>query len=185
MLIDTKVAGKVELHGIMAEFSDAEPLLAAARQAYTEGYRHMDAYSPMPVEGLAEAIGFRSNAVSYLVFTGGLLGACGGFGLMWWITVIAFPHIVAGRPLNSWQAYIPITFESMVLVACFTAVIAFLALNGMPQPYHPVFNVEEFERASRDKFFLCIEATDPKFDVEATRQFLQGLDAEEVLDVVP
>jgi Protein of unknown function (DUF3341) len=145
----------------------------------------MDAYAPMPVEGLAEAIGFQSTAVQRCVFIAGILGASGGFGLMWWITVIAFPHNVAGRPLNSWMAYIPITFECMVLVACFTAVISMLALNGLPEPYHPVFNVAEFARASRDKFFLCIEAADPKFDPEVTRDFLAGLNAEEVLDVVP
>lgn len=185
MLTETRLAGHLRLHGLMAQFSQPEPLLEAARQAYAEGYRQMDAYAPMPVEGLAEAIGFRNNAVQRCVFTGGLVGACGGFGLMWWITVIAFPHNVAGRPLNSWMAYIPITFECMVLVACFTAVISMLALNGLPEPYHPVFNVAAFERASRDKFFLCIEAADPKFELEATRDFLAGLHAEEVLDVVP
>jgi hypothetical protein len=185
MLTATRVSGHVKLHGLLAQFSEPEPLLRAARSAYAEGYRHMDAYAPMPVEGLAEAIGFRSNAVSRWVFIGGCVGAAGGFGLMEWITVVAYPHNVAGRPLNSWQAYIPITFECMVLVACFTAVIAMLALNRLPEPYHPVFNVPEFDRASRDKFFLCIEAADPKFDAETTRAFLEGLDPEEVLEVEP
>ena len=185
MLTETRLSGHVKLYGQMAQFSQPEPLLEAARRAYEEGYRKMDAYAPMPVEGLAEAVGFRSNTVSRLVFAGGLVGACAGFSLMWWITVIAFPHNVAGRPLNSWIAYIPITFECMVLVACFTAVTSMLVLNGLPEPYHPVFNVPQFERASRDKFFLCIEAADPKFDLEATRDFLEGLHAEEVLDVAP
>jgi hypothetical protein len=185
MPTETKVAGQVKLHGLMAQFNTPEALLKAASGTRDAGYRDFDAYSPMPVEGLAEAVGFRSRAVSKFVFVGGFLGACGGFGLMWWITVIAFPHIVAGRPLNSWPAYIPITFESMVLVACFTAVISMMVLNGLPQPYHPVFNVREFERASRDKFFLCIEADDPMFDLEATRQFLEQFHPEEVHEVAP
>jgi ActD protein len=186
MLTETRVSGQVELHGLMAEFDEPEPLLEAARRAYDAGYRQMDAYAPMPVEGLAEAIGFRSHAVSRIVFWFGLAGACGGFGLCWWITVIAYPHIVGGRPLNSWPAYIPITFESMVLVACISAVVGMLWLNGLPQPYHPVFNVERFEHASRDKFFLCIEAADPKFDVRATREFLERLHPSgEVMDVAP
>jgi hypothetical protein len=169
----------------MASFRQPEPLLEAARRAYSEGYRHLDAYTPMPVEGLAEAIGFRSNAVPRLVFCAGVAGAAGGFGLMWWITVIAYPLIVAGRPLNSWPAYIPITFECMVLLACFTAVIGMLAMNGLPHPYHPVFNVDSFGRASRDRFFLCIEASDPAFDLVRTRRFLEQLDPEEVVEVVP
>lgn len=185
MLTETRVAGRVALYGLMAEFNTPEALLDAGRRARDAGYRDMDAYTPMPVEGLGEAIGFRSKAVSYFVFVGGLAGACGGFGLMWWISVIAFPHIVAGRPLNSWPAYIPVTFECMVLVACFTAVISMMALNGLPQPYHPVFNVPEFARASRDKFFLCIEASDPQFDLESTRRFLEELDPEEVHEVAP
>lgn len=173
-----------DIYGLMAEFDDADPLLEAARRAQSEGYRQMDAYSPMPVEGLAEAIGFSGRAVQLLVFAAGLLGATGGFTLCWWMTVIAYPHNVAGRPLNSWPAYVPITFESMVLIACLTAVIGMLALNGLPQPYHPVFNVARFERASRDKFFLCIEASDPKFDILATREFLERLDgAQEVTEV--
>jgi hypothetical protein len=185
MLTETRVAQEIELHGLMAGFRTPDDLLNAARRVYSEGYREMDAYTPMPIEGLADAIGFRSNAVSRLVFTGGLIGATGGFGLMWWISVIAYPHNVAGRPLNSWPAYIPITFECMVLVACFTAVIGMLMLNRMPEPYHPVFNAPQFERASRDRFFLCIEARDPKFDRERTRQFLELLHPEEVIEVAP
>lgn len=171
------------LHGVMAEFDRPEQLLAAAERAREAGYRDMDAYTPMPIEGLAEAIGFRKTRVEQIVFVAGILGATGGFMLCWWMTVVAFPHIVAGRPLNSWPAYIPITFESMVLISCLTALIAMLGLNGMPQPYHPVFNVPEFERASRDRFFLCIESTDALFDVIGTREFLESLGAMEVEDV--
>jgi hypothetical protein len=171
------------LYGLMAEFDEPESLLAAARRASAAGYRRMDAYAPMPVEGLAEAVGYTSNIVSQMVFVAGLAGAAGGFGLMYWITVIAYPHNVAGRPLNSWPAYIPITFECMVLLACLTAVVGMLALNGLPQPYHPVFNAVQFERASKDRFFLCIEAADPKFDEDATRDLLEGLHPREVIDV--
>jgi hypothetical protein len=174
-----------KLYGLMAEFDEPEPLLEAARRAREAGYRHMDAYSPMPVEGLAEAIGFRTSMVQRIVFIAGVLGATGGFTLCWWMTVVAYPHNVAGRPLNSWPAYVAITFECMVLVACLTAVIGMLALNGLPQPYHPVFNVARFEHASRDKFFLCLEATDPKFDVLATREFLEQLDSKGVMEVEP
>jgi hypothetical protein len=183
MLTETKAPGQIQFYGLMAEFDRPEPLLKAARQARAAGYRHMDAYAPMPVEGLADAIGFRSNAVPVIVLCFGIAGAIGAFTLCWWMTVIAYPHIVAGRPLNSWPAYVPITFEGMVLIAALSAVIGMLALNGLPQPYHPVFNVPEFERASRDKFFLCIEAADPKFDADATRQFLEELNPEEVMEV--
>jgi len=182
---EVKTRAGVEFYALMAEFDQPEPLLEAARKAFGEGYRHMDAYSPMPVEGLAEAIGFRTSWVQRLVLAAGIAGATGGFMLCWWMTVVAFPHIVAGRPLNSWPAYIPITFESMVLVACITAVVGMLALNGLPQPYHPVFNAKQFERASRDRFFLCIEASDPHFEFERTRQFLKGFDPLEVIEVAP
>jgi hypothetical protein len=181
--MEIEYTGQSGLYGLMASFDSPEPLLEAAREAHAEGYRDMDAYAPMPVEGLAEAVGFRSNSVSRLVFAGGLMGAIGGFGLMWWISVIAYPHIVDGRPLNSWPAYIPITFECMVLLASLTAVAGMLVLNGLPQPYHPVFNVPQFEHASRDQFFLCIEATDPKFDLAATRRFLEQLKPLEVMEV--
>jgi len=173
------------LYGLMAEFSQPEPLIEAARRAHAAGYRKMDAYSPMPVEGLAEAIGFRTSLVQRLVFIAGVLGAAGGFTLCWWMTVVAYPHNVAGRPLNSWPAYIPITFEGMVLVSCLTAVIGMLVLNGLPQPYHPVFNVSRFERASRDRFFLCIEAADPKFEAKETREFLETLSPQGVMEVEP
>jgi hypothetical protein len=186
MLTGTKSSGQLEkLHGLMAEFDEPEPLLKAARRAYAEGYREMDAYAPMPVEGLADAVGFRSNWISRLVFCGGLAGTTGGFTLCWWITVVAYPHNVAGRPLNSWPAYVAITFECMVLLASLTAVIGMLALNGLPQPYHPVFNVDRFSHASRDKFFLCIEASDPKFDLELTREFLRQFTHQEVMEVAP
>jgi hypothetical protein len=184
MPTEIKATGQLEkLYGLMAEFDTPEQLLDAAEKAREEGYREMDAYAPMPVEGLAEAVGFRTNLVQRIVFIAGICGATGGFMLCWWMTVIAYPHNVAGRPLNSWPAYVPITFELMVLIACLSAVIGMLMLNGLPQPYHPVFNVKEFERASRDKFFLCIETQDPKFDFGATWEFLEGLEPRAVMEV--
>jgi hypothetical protein len=184
MPVETRVAGRLGgLYGLMAEFETPEELLSAAELARDAGFRKMDAYSPMPVEGLAEAIGFHKTTVQKIILAAGFLGACGGFTLCWWMTVIAYPHNVAGRPLNSWPAYVPITFESMVLVACVTAIVAMLALNGLPEPYHPVFNVAEFERASRDRFFLCIESADPRFDRAATWEFLEGLQPMGVMEV--
>ncbi|HLH40744.1 MAG TPA: DUF3341 domain-containing protein [Bryobacteraceae bacterium] len=182
-MLETRATGQVEIYGLMAEFDNPESLLAAAERAREAGYCEMDAYTPLPIEGLAEAIGFRRTLIEKIVFAAGLLGATGGFMLCWWMTVVAYPHIVAGRPLNSWPAYIPITFESMVLVSCIVAVIGMLMLNGLPQPYHPVFNVKEFERASRDRFFLCIEARDPRFHTDATREFLESLKPLEVMEV--
>lgn len=184
MPTETRVAGDIaDVYGLMAEFDTGEKLLAAARRARDEGFRRMDAYAPMPVEGLAEAVALHKTTIEKLVLAAGLLGGTGGFMLCWWMTVVAYPHNVAGRPLNSWPAYVPITFESMVLIACLTALIGMLALNGLPQPYHPVFNVPAFERASRDRFFLCIEARDPRFDLAATREFLEGLGPLEVTEV--
>jgi len=171
------------LYGVMAEFDDSEGLLHAAKKAYAAGYRKMDAYSPLEVEGLAEAIGFSRNFVSPVVLVGGILGGCGGFGLMYWISVIAYPFNVGGRPLNSWPAYIPITFECTVLLAALSAVIGMFAMNGLPKPYHPVFNVERFARASVDRFFLCIEVSDPKFDHEGVKVFLNELNPIEVSEV--
>ena len=172
------------IHGAMAEFDTPEQLIAACDLARQAGYKRMDAYAPMPVAGLAEAIGYKRNKVAFCVLIGGICGAMFGFGLLEWMTVVAYPHNVGGRPLNSWPAYIPITFECMILFAALTGLVSMLAMNGLPKPYHPVFNVAAFDRASIDKFFLCIESSDPKFRVEDTMDFLRGTGAKGVT-VVP
>lgn len=172
-------------YGLLAEFEAPEDLVSAAERAYADGYRHMDAHTPFPVHGLADAIGFHTNRVPLLVLIGGILGAGVGFFSQYWASVIDYPINVGGRPLNSWPAFIPITFEVTILVAALTAVLGMLALNGLPQPYHPVFNAPRFALATRDRFFLCIEAADPRFDPVATRAFLEGLGAKEVTDVEP
>ena len=176
---------KPGLYGLMAEFEQPEELLAAVRQAYAAGYRRMDAYSPFPVEDLAEALGFRKTRLPLLVLIGGLIGCVGGFFMQYFAAVIDYPVNVGGRPLNSWPSFIPVTFETTILFAALFAVLGMLALNGLPMPYHPVFNVARFERASRDRFFLCIETMDPLFDHEVTRQFLTTLGAQDISDVEP
>jgi hypothetical protein len=179
----TKYSEGFGLYGLMAEFATPEDLIAATRRAYADGYRKMDAYTPMPVDGLPEALGSERTWVSTLVLLGGIAGCVGGFGLMYWITCIAYPFNVGGRPFYSWPAYIPPTFETTVLLASLTAVVGMLALNGFPQPYHPVFNVPRFQLASQDRFFLCIEASDPRFNLDATRDFLAALGPVEVTEV--
>jgi len=173
------------MYGLMAEFENPNDLVAAALHARREGYRKMDAYTPFPVEGLAEALGFHRNRLPLLVLTGGVIGCIAGYALQYYIAVIEYPLNVGGRPLHSWPAFIPVTFETTVLVAALTAVLGMLALNGLPMPYHPVFNAKRFALASRDRFFLCIEAVDPKFDREATRNFLETLNPREISDVLP
>lgn len=170
-------------YGLMAEFVEPDSLLHAAEKAYAAGYRKMDAYSPMPVHGLAEAIGFHRTGMPPLVLGGGLLGCLFGFGLCYYMAVISYPHNVGGRPLNSWPAWIPITFECTVLFAALSAVLGVLALNRLPEPYHPVFNVQQFAKASQDRFFLCIMAVDPQFDPEDTRRFLETLQPEAIQNV--
>ncbi|HSB68500.1 MAG TPA: DUF3341 domain-containing protein [Candidatus Methylomirabilis sp.] len=171
------------LYGLLAEFDTPQELLAAARRVHADGYRRMDAYTPFPVEGLAEAIGFHHTRLPLLVLLAGLFGAFVGFASQYWVTVIDYPLNIGGRPLNSWPAYIPITFEVTILFAALAAVVGMIAMNGLPMPYHPVFNVPAFAAASRDRFFLCIEARDPMFDLQRTRQFLQGLGSQGVYDV--
>jgi hypothetical protein len=173
------------LFGLMAEFDDPNTLVAATRRAYAEGFRKMDAYSPFPIEELTEALHLHSTRVPLITLIGGIVGACAGYGLEYWVSAIAYPINVGGRPLHSWPAFIPVTFETTVLFAALSAVIGMLALNGLPHPYHPVFNVPRFAMATRDRFFLCIEAADPRFDQAATRKFLEALSPREVSDVAP
>jgi hypothetical protein len=171
------------LYGLVAEYTSAEALVNASRSAREAGYHRMDAYSPFPVEGLIEAMGKRSTRLPFIVLLGGLLGGLGGYLLQYYTSVHAYPLNVGGRPLHSWPAFIPVTFECTVLGAALAAVIGMLTLNGLPMPYHPLFHVERFARASRDRFFLCIEAADPLFNLEATRDFLKSTGAREVTEV--
>jgi len=173
------------LYGLVAEFEDPNTLVAASRRAVQEGYRRLDAYTPFPIEELHEALGIHRTAVPLIVLACGIIGAIGGFGLAYWVSAIAYPLNVGGRPLNSWPAFIPVTFETTVLFAAFGAVFGMLALNRLPRPYHPIFNVPRFALATRDRFFLCIEADDPRFDLDATRRFLESFNPREVTEVEP
>jgi hypothetical protein len=171
------------IHGLMAEFDDPTSLVAATERAHREGYRCMDAYSPFPIEELHEALGAHPTRLPLIVLIGGLCGCIGGYALQYWSSVMAYPLNIGGKPLHSWPAFIPVTFECTILVAALSAVLGMLALNGLPQPYHPVFNVPRFALASRNRFFLCIESVDPKFDLERTREFLNTLKPREVSTV--
>ena len=172
-----------DLHGLAAEFDSPESLREAANKVYQAGYRRADAYSPMPVEGLADALGMGRTRVPHIVLVGAFCGACTGFFMLWYANVISYPWNIGGRPANSWEAFIPITFELGVLFASLAAVFGVMALNGLPMPYHPVFNLPNFSLASRNRFFLVIETTDPQFDLLATRQFLEGLKPVSVAEV--
>ncbi len=170
-------------YGLMAEFDNPTDVVAAARRTYEEGYRRIDAYSPYPIEELSDAIGFHKTHIPLIVLIGGIVGLIGGYMLQYYVAVIDYPLNVGGKPLHSWPAFIPITFETTILAASFAAVFGMLALNGLPEPYHPVFNAPNFALATRDRFFLVIEAVDPKFNREATAEFLRGLGPREVVDV--
>jgi hypothetical protein len=176
---------KPSLYGLMAEFESAEGLMAAAHSAREAGYTKMDGYSPFPIEELDEALGFKKSWLPAFVLLGGLAGVATGYGLQYWISVIDYPILVGGKPYHSWPAFIPVTYELMILFASFAAVIAMFALNGLPMPYHPVFNVDRFSMASNDRFFLCIEAADPKFDPVGTKNFLEQCYPTHISEVEP
>jgi hypothetical protein len=170
------------IHGLAAEFESDAQLVHAAEEAFARGYRKMDGYTPFPIEGLAEALG-KKNRIPLLVLCSGILGGCSGYFMQWFASVVSYPINVGGRPLHSWPAFIPITFELTVLGASLTAFFFSLGLSGLPRPYHPMFNLPQFERASQDRFFLCIEAEDTLFEVEGTRRFLESLEPLMVAEV--
>jgi hypothetical protein len=163
------------IYGILAEFDSSTDLVYAAKAAYAAGYRKMDAYSPFPIEEASEAIGFHKSRVPLVVLLGGLLGGLSGFALQYWINVISYPLNVGGKPYDSWPAFIVPTFEMTILFAGLSGVFGMFALNGLPMPYHPLFNVDRFSAVTRDKFFLCVEAADPKFDLVDTQRFMESL----------
>jgi Alternative complex III, ActD subunit len=175
--------GQPALYGVMAEFANPSDLVAAARAAYEAGYRRINGYSPFPIEELWEAIGFHRTALPIIVFIGGLLGATGGFLMQYYLAVIDYPLNVGGKPLDSWPAFIPITFECTILVAALSAVFGMLALNKLPQPYHPVFNAPNFALATRDSFFLVIEASDRKYQHDEVVSLLKRLGPVDITDV--
>jgi len=170
-------------YGLMAEFDTPGQVVAAARQTYAAGYRKIDAYSPFPIEELAEAIGFHHNGVAPVVLVGGLLGCVSGYLMQWWIATVSYPVNVGGRPYHSWPAFIVVTFELTILFAVLFAVFGMLALNGLPMPYHPTFNVPRFAFASKDRFFLIIFSTDPKYSSAETHAFLESLKPRHISEV--
>jgi hypothetical protein len=174
---------RTPIYGIMAEFDSPKALVAAARRTYEAGFRKIDTYSPFPIEEAAEAIGFHHNAVPLVVLIGGILGGVSGYLLQWWINVVSYPVNVGGKPHHSWPAFIVVTFEMTILFAGLAAVFGMLALNGLPMPYHPVFNVPRFAFATKDRFFLIIFSSDPKYNAADTRQFMEGLQPRSISEV--
>src|SRR3954451_7062740 len=171
------------IYGVMAEFPSAEALIEASQKVHGAGFKHVDAYTPYPIEEVAHALGHHRSKLPLIVLIGGLCGMLGGYLLPYWASVIEYPLNIGGRPFHSWPAFIVPTFECTILAAALSAVLGMFALNGLPHPYHPVFNVPRFALASRDRYFLVVEARDPKFDRAGTERFLTGLKASEVFEV--
>jgi hypothetical protein len=174
-----------KIYGMIAEFDTVEGVTAAARSAREAGFTKMDAYSPYPNEELIEALLGEDpkSKVPFLVLCGGITGGLAGFFLQYVTAVHLYALNIGGRPLNSWVAFIPITFEMTVLFSALSAILGMILLNGLPRPHHPIFNARNFERATQDRFFLCIESSDPKYDEGDTRSFLQSLNPSEVSEV--
>lgn len=172
-----------EIFGLLAEFTTPEALRRAAAAVYQDGYRRTDAFTPYPMEGLPETLGAGPTRVPLLFLLGGIFGGASGYAMCWYANVISYPWNIGGRPANSWPAWIPLTFELTVLCAGLAGALGMLIANGLPQLHHPLFNVPAFARASQDRFFLCIEAADPRFDGPATRAFLVALRAHSVVEV--
>ena len=170
-------------YGLMAEFDSASSLLAAADRTLEARYKKIDAYSPFPVEGLAEAIGFHHDLVPLITLIGGIVGGTAGFLMQYWMSAVSYPVNIGGKPYNSWPAFIIITFEMTILFAAISAVFGMLALNGLPMPYHPAFNVPRFALATKDRFFLIVFASDKKYDARATRKFLEALNPRSIAEV--
>jgi hypothetical protein len=177
------MSAKLPVYGLMAEFQNPTDLVNALKQTRRAGYTAVDAFTPFPIEEVSEALGLHRSRLPWIVLCGGILGALAGFGLCYWVSVINYPINVGGRPLNSWPAFIPVTFEMTILVAALSAVLGMFALNGLPMPYHPVFNVTRFALASRDRFFMCIEASDPLYDRDETERFLQRFGPREISEI--
>ncbi|MDB5343951.1 MAG: quinol:cytochrome c oxidoreductase rane protein [Schlesneria sp.] len=171
------------IYGLLAQYSNTAALLKAAEELTARGYKQIDAYTPFPVEGLAEAIGVKKTGMSLVVLVGCICGGVIGFTMQWWVAVVAYPLNIGGRPLNSWPSFLPITFELTILGGALSAVLGMLALNGLPCLYHPLFEIEAFRHVTSDAFFICIKATDPLFDAEQVRQLLADSNATEVWDV--
>src|SRR5919109_3483930 len=171
------------IYGLMAEFDTPDEIVRAARRTYEAGYKKIDAYSPFPLEELSEAIGFHHNGVPLVVLVGGIIGCLSGYLLQWWISAVSYPINVGGRPYHSWPAFIVVTFEMTILFAGLAAVFGMLALNGLPMPYHPVFNVPRFAFATKDRFFLIIFSSDARYDPVETRRFLEGLGPKSISEV--
>src|ERR1700748_3505579 len=175
--------GPGPIYGLMGEFETPTELVHAAKGAYAAGYRKMDTYTPYPLEEAAEAIGAHHNRMSLVVLIGAMLGMIGGYSLQFWVSTMAYPVNVGGKPFHSWPSFIPVTFECTILGASLAGVFGMLAVNGLPRPPHPLFAMPRFGLATRDRFFLCIEARDRKFDRQATAQFLASLHAHDIVEV--
>jgi hypothetical protein len=170
---------------LMAEFGTADQLLAAARRVREAGYRHAEAYSPFPVEGLAQALGFERSRVPLFTFLGGLAGGAGGYFMQWYSAVIDYPVNIAGRPLHSWPMFVPVTFELAVLGAAFAAVLSMLAGSGLPRLRHPVFAAPDFDLATRNRFFLFLRSDETAFDAEQAAKLLDSLQPLRRVEVRP